>query len=310
MFDSIDELRFFAAVYESGSIRAASDKLRITAAGGSKRLLALEDRVGQRLFNRTTRRLSPTTYGEQFHLHVMTILGSVEKAQRALSDTDVISGSLRITASATFARSYLSRVVSSFLRRYPKVSVDLDLTDRMVDLVAEGVDLAIRYGALQDSTLIAQKIAPCRRLVCASPEYWELHGMPSSPLDLAAHVGLIIGGQRRWTFSRAGVQHTVRIEGRFASSMGEVVRQMALDSHGIALLADWHVADDLKAGRLVDGLSDWKVDPPIGIFAVYPSRDNVSPAVRAFIEHLKEHVTDHPLSVTDVAFQPRNDHDA
>jgi len=303
MFDSIDELRFFAAVYESGSIRAASDKLRITAAGGSKRLLALEARVGHRLFNRTTRRLSPTTYGEQFHQHVMMILVSVEKAQRELSDTAEISGPLRITASATFAHSYLSRVVSSYLRRYPGVSVELDLTDRMVDLVAEGVDLAIRYGALQDSTLIAQQIVSCRRLVCASPEYWEEHEMPSSPLDLAAHVGLIIGDQRRWTFSRAGVQHTVRIEGRFASSMGEVVRQMAVDGHGIALLADWHVADDLRAGRLVDGLSDWAVDPPIGIFAVYPSRDNVSPSVRAFIEHLKEHVSDQPLSVTDVASQ-------
>jgi DNA-binding transcriptional LysR family regulator len=299
MFDSIDELRFFVAVFESGSIRAASEKLDITAAGGSKRLLALEDRIGHRLFNRTTRRLSPTTYGEQFHLHVQAILGSVDDARRALSDKAEISGRLRITASATFARSYLSSVVSSYLTRYPKVSVELDLTDRMVDLVAEGVDLAIRYGALEDSTLIAQQIAPCRRLVCAAPEYWREHGMPSSPAELASHNGLIIGGQRRWTFARAGLEQTVRMQGRFAASMGEVVRQMALDGHGVALLADWHVADDLKAGRLVEGVTGWSVEPPIGIFAVYPSRENVSPAVRSFIAHLKAFVGEQPLNVTE-----------
>jgi len=296
MLDSIDDLRFFAEVYASGSIRAAAEKLGISPAGGSKRLLGLEDRIGHRLFNRTTRRLSPTTYGEHFHPHVLTILEGVDAAQRVLANDADIAGRLRITASATLARSYLSEVVSSYLNRYPKVSVELDLTDRMVDLIAEGVDLAIRYGALEDSTLIAQQITPCRRLVCASPAYWRDHGMPSSPAQLSAHTALIIGAQRRWVFARDDVQEAVRMRGRFAASMGEVVKQMALDGHGVALLADWHVAEDLRAGRLVEALSDWSVEPPIGIFAVYPSRENVSPAVRSFIAHLKQQVSEKPLA--------------
>lgn len=296
MLDSIDDLRFFAEVYASGSIRAAAEKLGISPAGGSKRLLGLEDRIGHRLFNRTTRRLSPTTYGEHFHPHVLTILEGVDAAQRVLANDAEISGRLRITASATLARSYLSEVVSSYLNRYPKVSVELDLTDRMVDLIAEGVDLAIRYGALEDSTLIAQQITPCRRLVCASPTYWREHGMPSTPAQLNTHTALIIGAQRRWVFARDDVQEAVRMRGRFAASMGEVVKQMALDGHGVALLADWHVADDLRAGRLVEALADWSVEPPIGIFAVYPSRENVSPAVRSFIDHLKQQVSEKPLT--------------
>jgi DNA-binding transcriptional LysR family regulator len=296
MLDSIDDLRFFAEVYASGSIRAAAEKLGISPAGGSKRLLGLEDRIGHRLFNRTTRRLSPTTYGEHFHPHVLTILEGVDAAQRVLANDADIAGRLRITASATLARSYLSEVVSSYLNRYPKVSVELDLTDRMVDLIAEGVDLAIRYGALEDSTLIAQQIMPCRRLVCASPSYWRDHGMPSSPAQLSAHTALIIGAQRRWVFARDDVQEAVRMRGRFAASMGEVVKQMALDGHGVALLADWHVAEDLRAGRLVEALADWSVEPPIGIFAVYPSRENVSPAVRSFIAHLKQQVSEKPLA--------------
>lgn len=295
MLDSIDELRFFVEVYATRSIRAAADSLGITPAGGSKRLQSLEDRIGQRLFNRTTRQLSPTTYGEQFHQHVTSIIKSVDAAQRALSEGSGVSGRLRITSSATFAGSYLSEVVSSYLGHYPEVSIELDLTDRMVDLVAEGVDLAIRYGALEDSTLIAQLISPCRRLVCASPEYWRHHGMPSCPEDLKALDALIISGQDRWVFAKDAQQHTVRVRGSFTATMGEVVRHMAIDGHGLAMLADWHVAQDLKAGRLVEALPDWTVEPPIGIFAVYPSRENLSAAVRSFISHLKEHVKNRPL---------------
>ncbi|WP_271409280.1 LysR family transcriptional regulator [Pseudomonas sp. Q1-7] len=295
MFDSIDELRFFVEVYATRSIRAAAETLGITPAGGSKRLLSLEDRIGQRLFNRTTRHLSPTTYGEQFHQHVVGIIKSVDAAQRALSESSGVAGRIRITSSATFAGSYLSGVVSSYMCRYPDVSVELDLTDRMVDLVAEGVDLAIRYGALEDSTLIAQLVSPCRRLVCASPEYWRLHGMPSCPEELKARNALTIAGQDRWVFAKATEQRTVRVRGGFSATMGEVVRHMAIDGHGFAMLADWHVAEDLKAGRLIEALPDWSVEPPIGIFAVYPSRENLSPAVRSFISHLKEQVKDRPL---------------
>lgn len=295
MLDSIDELRLFCAVFEEGSIRAASERLGMTAAGGSKRLIALEDRIGRRLFNRTTRQLSATPDGQKLYEYAQTIIASVQEAERGLFDQTQISGQLRITAAATFARGYLSAIVSSYLRLHPKVVVELDPTDRTVDLVAEGYDLAIRHGAMADSSLIAQRLAPSRRLVCAAPAYWEKHGMPASPKELAGHHGLIIGRENRWALARGGVEKTFRIGTRFSSSMGEVVRQMAVDGHGVALLADWHVANDLRSGALVEAFADWTVEPPSGIYAVYPSRANLAPPVRSFIAHLKQWMLAHPI---------------
>ncbi|MCU1761116.1 LysR family transcriptional regulator [Pseudomonas sp. 14P_8.1_Bac3] len=297
MLDSIDELRLFVAVFEEGSIRAASARLGMTAAGGSKRLLALEDRVGRRLFNRTTRKLSATTDGQTFYQDAQAILASVQEAERGLSDATEITGRLRITASASFAPGYLSSVISSYLIHYPKVVVELDPTDRTVDLVAEGIDLAIRHGVMADSTLIAQRVSPSRRLICASPRYWEQNGMPASPKELSDYDGLIIGKENRWTLARNGVEKTFRIRSRFESSMGEVVRQMAVDGHGVALLADWHVADDLRSGKLVEALADWTIGPPSGIYAVYPSRANIAPPVSSFIAHLKEWIAAHPVEM-------------
>ncbi|MGE8148712.1 LysR family transcriptional regulator [Pseudomonas frederiksbergensis] len=299
MLDSIDELRLFTAVFEEGSIRAASERLGITAAGGSKRLLALEDRVGRRLFNRTTRKLSPTGDGQKLYQHAQTILASVQDAEQGLFDDSEITGRLRITASAAFAQNYLSMAISSYLSLYPKVIVELDPTDRTIDLVAEGIDLAIRHSVMPDSTLIAQRIASSRRLICAAPDYWEQHGMPASPKDLADCDGLIIGKDNRWTLARAGQEKTVKVRCRFESSMGEVVRQMALDGHGVALLADWHVGADLRSGKLVEAFSDWSVEPATGIYAVYPSRENIAPPVKSFVAHLKEWVVANPVGHTD-----------
>lgn len=295
MLDSIDELRLFTAVFEEGSIRAAAERLGMTAAGGSKRLLTLEDRVGRRLFNRTTRKLSPTSDGQKLYQHAQTILASVRDAERGLFDDTEVTGRLRITASAAFAQHYLSRVISSYLSDYPQVVVELDPTDRTVDLVAEGIDLAIRHSVMPDSTLIAQKIAASRRLICAAPGYWEQHGVPASPKELADCDGLIIGKDNRWSLARAGQQTTVKIRRRFESSMGEVVRQMALDGHGVALLADWHVGADLRSGKLVEAFSDWSVEPATGIYAVYPSRENIAPALSSFVAHLKAWVVGHPV---------------
>lgn len=295
MLDSIDELRLFVAIFETGSIRAASERMRITAAGGSKRLLALEDSVGRRLFNRTTRKLSPTSDGEKLYQHALSILESVEKAEQRFLQKTEITGHLRITASATFAQGYLSSVVSSYLKRYPDVTVDIHPTDQMVDLTAHGTDLAIRHGVMADSSLIAQKISASRRLICAAPDYWEKEGMPTSPTKLTTLDGLIVGKDSNWVMSRGDIKKTCKIRNRFSSSLGEVVRQMAIDGHGIALLMDWHVRDDLESGTLVEAFSDWTIDPPVGIYAVYPSRENIAPTVLSFIAHLKEWVSANPI---------------
>ena len=295
MIDSVDELRLFIAVYESGSLRGASDRLRLTPAGASKRLLTLENRLGRRLFNRTTRKLSPTTDGEILYRYAQKILISVNDAEKLFLNRTELEGHLRITASATFVQSYLSPVVSEFLRAYPKVTMDIIPTDQVVDLAKSGIDLAIRHGFLADSTLIARKIASSRRVICASPEYLVKHGLPQKPNDLLALDGVIVGKDSNWTISKEGINHSLKINNRFSSSLGEVVRQMALAGHGIALLMDWHVRDDLEKGTLVETLSDWVVEPPVGIYAVYSSRENVSPVVEVFIDHLQEWLKEYPL---------------
>ena len=295
MIDSVDELRLFIAVYESGSLRGASDRLRLTPAGASKRLLTLENRLGRRLFNRTTRKLSPTTDGEILYRYAQKILISVNDAEKLFLNRTELEGHLRITASATFVQSYLSPVVSEFLRAYPKVTMDIIPTDQVVDLAKSGIDLAIRHGFLADSTLIARKIASSRRVICASPEYLVKHGLPQKPNDLLALDGVIVGKDSNWTISKEGINHSLKINNRFSSSLGEVVRQMALAGHGIALLMDWHVRDDLEKGTLVETLSDWIVEPPVGVYAVYSSRENVSPVVEVFIDHLQEWLAEYPL---------------
>lgn len=295
MIDSVDELRLFIAVYESGSLRGSSDRLRLTPAGASKRLLTLENRLGRRLFNRTTRKLSPTTDGEILYRYAQKILISVNDAEKFFLNRTELEGHLRITASATFVQSYLSPVVSEFLRAYPKVTMDIIPTDQVVDLAKSGIDLAIRHGFLADSTLIARKIASSRRVICASPEYLVKHGLPQKPNDLLALDGVIVGKDSNWTISKEGINHSLKINNRFSSSLGEVVRQMALAGHGIALLMDWHVRDDLEKGTLVETLSDWIVEPPVGVYAVYSSRENVSPVVEVFIDHLQEWLAEYPL---------------
>lgn len=295
MLNSIEDLRLFIAVFEAGSIRAASERLGMTAAGGSKRLMALEDSVGRRLFNRTTRQLSPTSDGEELYHHALGILKNVGAAERVFFREGEVTGRLRITASATFAQGYLSGVVSSYLSLYPKVIVDIHPTDQLVDLAAHGTDLAIRHGLMPDSSLIAQKICTSRRLICAAPSYWQKQGMPTNPNDLADLDGIIVEKDTSWTLTKGSVQRTSKIPVRFSSSLGEVVRQMALDGHGIALLMDWHVRDDLKSGNLVEAFPDWTIEPPIGLYAVFPSRVNVAPTVRSFVSHLKNWVATHPL---------------
>lgn len=295
MLDSLDELRLFLYIFETGTIRAASERLGLSAAAGSKKLLALEDRLGRRLFNRTTRKLSHTTDAEKFHQYVVKILDLVDEAQASLSQDQEISGALRITASATFAQGYLAPVLSSYLRRYPKVLIDLHPTDQVVDLVAEGFDLGIRHGVMADSSMIAQRISDSTRVICASPDYWAMTGMPQAPGDLSRLDGLIVGQDATWTLSKGAANQIIKIKRSFRSSQAEVIRQMALDSHGMALLADWHVKADLLSGALVKAMPDWRVEPNVGIYVVYPSRENMAPPVRAFIEHFKTWAAANPV---------------
>ena len=209
-----------------------------------------------------------------------------------------ITGILRVTASASFGRQYLSPLLPEFLALHPRVKLSINLTDQMVDLVSAGFDLAIRIGALEDSSLVARKLAVNQRVLCASPEYLRRHGTPRTPQDLVDHeCVLLVGSQGRqdvWRFGDgAGGEIAVRVRGRMETNYGEIVRDAVVAGMGIAAHSDWHVVRDLREGRLVQVLPDYPIAES-GIYAVMPQRRLVPPRVRAFVDFLAEKFADPP----------------
>jgi DNA-binding transcriptional LysR family regulator len=205
---------------------------------------------------------------------------------------------LRVTTSASFGRQYISPLLPEFLARHPRIRLSINLNDQLLDLVSSGFDLAIRIGALDDSSLVARRLADNRRVLCASPAYLREHGMPRSPEELANHECLLlVGSQGRqdvWRMrDRDGRDVAVRVRGRFESNLGEVLRDAAIAGLGIALHSTWHVCEDLRAGRLQTVLPDYSVATS-GIYAVMPQRRLVPPRVRAFVDFLAERFGDNP----------------
>lgn len=297
--DRIGDLGLFLKVLDLGSISAAARSLDVSVAVASQRLKRLEKQLGVRLLHRTTRRLHATPEGAALAEQGRALVEDLEALTTDLSQAGVeASGTLRMSASASFGRQYLSPLLPEFLARYPKIRISVDLDDRMQDLVSSGYDLAIRIGSLDDSTLVARKIATNRRVLCASPGYLARHGTPKLPADLVDHECVILSGsqgrQDVWRMSdREGRETSVRVSGRFECNFGEVLRDAAVAGLGIALHSTWHVCDDLREGRLRRVLPDFAV-PESGIFAVMPQRRLVPLRVRVFVDFLCEHFADPP----------------
>jgi DNA-binding transcriptional LysR family regulator len=231
--------------------------------------------------------VSVTQEGEVFAEHARALLDAADAARasvgRALAEP---YGRLRVTMPSSLGRQHVSPLIPAFLRQYPGVSVDLRLTDQVVDLVDEGIDLAIRIGALKDSTLVARKLATNRRVLCASPAYLEAHGTPRHPADLVHHECVILSDQRDWGFVTPTGVINVRVSGRLASDNGEVIRDALAAGFGIGLKSTWSVAPLLSAGELVTLLDDYPLSETVAIWAVYPSRAFVPPKTLAFIDFL------------------------
>jgi DNA-binding transcriptional LysR family regulator len=297
--DRLDDIALFLRVLDLGSISAAARSLDLSVALASQRLKRLEKQLGVRLLHRTTRRLHPTAEGTALAERGRALVDDLEALTTELRrGGDEASGTLRMTASASFGRQYLSPLLPAFLARYPNVRISVDLNDQMKDLVSSGFDLAIRIGALEDSALVARKIATNQRVLCASPAYLAKHGTPSAPADLAAHECLLlVGSQGRqdvWRMSdHNGREIAVRVGGRFECNFGEVLRDAAVGGLGIALHSTWHVCDDLRSGRLRQVLPAWKLADS-GIYAVMPQRRLVPLRVRAFVDFLCEQFADPP----------------
>lgn len=297
--DRLDDIALFLRVLDLGSISAAARSLDLSVALASQRLKRLEQQLGVRLLHRTTRRLHPTAEGTALAERGRALVDDLEALTGELRrGGGEATGTLRVTASASFGRQYLSPLLPAFLARYPNVRINLDLSDLMKDLVSSGYDLAVRIGALEDSNLVARKIATNRRVLCASPDYLARHGTPQAPDDLERHECLVlVGSQGRqdvWRMSdHNGREVAVRVGGRFECNFGEALRDAAVGGLGIALHSTWHVCDDLRSGRLRQVLPACSVAES-GIHAVMPQRRLVPLRVRAFVDFLCERFAEPP----------------
>lgn len=292
---NVSDMEVFVRAVLRGSLSAAGRELNLTPAAVSYRVAKLEDSLGTRLLHRTTRRLQLTEDGAEYFRNAEHIVAEMEKAEAAISRrNEVPQGTLKVTAPASFGRQHIAPIMPKFLRRYPDVRLNLVMTDEMIDLLGEGVDLAIRISELKDSGFIARKLAPDHRVVCASPDYIERYGEPRQPSDLADHNCIVLSQQPYWMFEGPNGPERVKVAGNFQTNNGEVIREAAIAGVGIALKATWDVAGAIKAGRLRVLLNDYPISSKTSIWALYPSRRNVPAKVTAYISFLKEHFSSQP----------------
>lgn len=291
------ELAFFCLLVKQGSLAATARELNLTPPAVSRRLSQLEERLGVRLLNRTTRRISLTGEGEVYFENARRILSDIDDMERRVSNSRAApKGLLRVNAPLGFGRSYVGPAISAFTESYPDVEVQLHLTDRPVSLPDEAIDVTIRFGEMPDSRLIAKKIAANRRLLVASPAYLRAAGEPAYPHDFTQHQCLVLrqneAAYGNWRLSRGGRTETIKVRGKLSTNDGEVALNWALDGRGILMRAEWDVAKFLRSGRLVQVLADY--DTPVAdIHAVYPERLNLSAKVACFVEYLRKYLGQH-----------------
>jgi DNA-binding transcriptional LysR family regulator len=290
--DKLKQIETFVAVATKGSLTAAARAEGVAPAIIGRRIDALEERLGVKLLVRTTRRISLTEEGSAFLENCQRLLADLHNAEASVSAGGVkASGHLRITAPAGFGRRLVAPLIPEFLDRHPEVTLSLDLTDRLVDLVNEGYDCAVRVGDLTDSSLVSLRLADNRRVCVASPEYVRRFGAPTTPADLARHHCLAyasVGSQPRgWVFQSDGQIMHVRVSGRMDCTDGAVLHQWCLQGRGIAWRSFWEVGDDLREGRLVALLEDYAA-PPNGIFALFIQRKFQPLRLRVWLDYLKQ----------------------
>jgi DNA-binding transcriptional LysR family regulator len=291
--DPLDGIAAFARVVACGSFSAAAERLKLSKSAISAHVQRLEERLGTRLLHRSTRSLSLTEAGAAYYRHCVRILAEAEAAeQAAVALQREPRGTLRISAPDTFGWMHVAPAIPDFLKRYPDLSIDIALSAKHVDLVDEGLDLAIRIGALTDSALVVRKLAPSRIVLCAAPGYLRTHGEPDQPQALAAHNCLcasVTPWGNEWRLAAKQKEARVVVSGSVRANSAETLRAAALGGLGIASLPSWAIADDLRSGALRRVLAPWEL-PASAIYAVYPDNRMMSAKVRAFVDHLARHI--------------------
>ncbi len=288
------EIEAFLRSVESGSFAAAAKALRQTPSAVSRSVARLETRLGVRLLTRTTRSLSLTPEGERFRSQAQKLLMDLDELERSFTtDKSEPRGRLRVSASTPFGIHRLLPVLPEFLQRYPKITLDLSLTDALVDLVSERTDIAIRHGALRDSSLRARKLGSSRWLVVAAPDYLQRHGTPRTPADLDQHNCLNFNYRRSiegWSFRAGNRSKQFHVAGNFLANSGESLRLMCVGGAGVARLADFLVGADVRAGRLVPLLQPYIKEDSEDIHALYIGHARLATRVRVFMDFLVERV--------------------
>lgn len=290
--DGLSDLAFFSLLVRHGNLSAAARELGVTPPAVSTRLANLERRLGVRLLNRTTRRVSVTHEGEIYLAGGGRILADLEALERSVASTRAEpKGLLRLNATFGFGRAHIVPAVSDFVRQYPEVEVQMQLTDRPINLLDERFDVGVRFGEMPDARLTARKLATNRRLLCASPRYLQTHGEPRTPGDLARHRCILVRendvAYGTWHLRAGQRSETVKVRGALSSNDGQSALEWALSGHGIVMRSEWETAAYLRDGRLRHVLPDWST-PPADIYALYPERLNLPAKTIAFVDFLSQ----------------------
>jgi DNA-binding transcriptional LysR family regulator len=291
--DRLTSMAVFVRAADAGSFAAAAPSLRMSSPMIGKHVRFLEDRLGAQLLNRTTRRQSLTEVGRAYYERCKLVLAEAEAADALAADLQSVPrGRLRISAPVTFGSWSLTPMLARYMRRYPEVLVDLRLNDRVVDLIDEGYDAAIRIAPMSDSSLIVRTLRPWRLIACASPAYLLERGVPRVPADLVEHecLGFSYWGRRpwdTWEFTGEGGTQQVKVSTRFQVNAGPALRAAALEGFGITLQAEDMLLDDLRAGRLVQVLPDFSA-PSLPMHIVFPPSQRPTPKLRSFIDFVVE----------------------
>ena len=287
--DRLAAIQVFAQVVESGSFAKAAERLGLSTSAASRHIAELEGRLQTRLLNRTTRRVSLTESGRAFYERAVQFLADLGEAEQEASSAAVVPrGTIRLTTSVNFGVRHVAPAIAEFMARHPEVRFDVSLSDR-VDLVEEGLDLAIRIGPPGPDNLVARKLGETRLVPCASPQYLAKHGAPKTPEELEHHNCFTYEYVSHvWRFrDRSGAERAVRVAGRLHSNNGDLLAEVAAQGAGIVFEPAFIVGPDVRAGRLVPLLQDF-MPPPVPIYALYPSRKHLSAKVRRFVEFLIE----------------------
>jgi len=289
----INALPIFAAVIEQRSFSKAADKLGITKSAVSKRITGLETQLGVKLLYRTTRKLNLTEAGERYFHFAVQALQAIQQAEDAATELQQIpKGTLRINCPMAFARLHIAKLIPKFLKLYPQITIHMNMTDTVVDVIADGFDIVLRAGELTDSTLIARKLTPLHSILCASPEYIAEFGMPKNPQQLVNHNCVLSSYHTvidEWQFIKNSEQQTIRISGNYQVNNGEALQESLIHGLGIGRLATFIAGDSLQSGKLIPVLADYKM-PYKMLYAIYPDKHYLPEKVRVFIDFILDHL--------------------